>query len=219
MRRLHQESSTRAPAGFHYDVAAAINAASQEMFKSPLGEAWSRLARSFTTVPGVSDYTLDPTISNVLGDVRCDSKTVAECQFEGTFFELADRYGIRPGSRPQYYLLGRINGGESAADATVLQMSLWPTPARPHSMTFDALVEPRRFTACDLETEVVLPVPDQQVESIFLPIALFHLASSEKLIDERVRSSIEAGRQNARALLGYSEPSAAKRSTFAASPA
>lgn len=217
LRVLYQDNATTAPASFHHDAAFAINAALQEIYKSPLGEAWSRRVWTFNTVPGVTDYTISREVSNVLGDVRCDGNQVTECKHEGTFTELASRYGITAGIRPSHYVLQRLHAGSANVDATIMQMQLWPAPRRPHAITFDALVEPRNFTACDLtDTNVIISVPDQQSESILIPIAADYLMLSSKMINDRIRESVANAAGRARALLGYSEPSPAKREGRAA---
>lgn len=217
LRMLYADNSGSAPNSFHQDSAYAINAAMQEIHKSPLGSAWSRQLWAFPTVPGVGEYTLEPRISNVLGDVRCDNVHVSECQHEGSFPELASRFGVPATGAPRFYHVQRIHGGSLRADATVLQMQLWPVPRRPHSISFDAVIEPRNFSACDLDNpETVIPVPEQQVESILLPIAAEYLLMSTKNVADRVRQAVPTAAARARALLGYSEPSAAKREGVAA---
>lgn len=217
MSMLYIDAAASASNAFHQDVAFAINAALQEIHKSPLGSAWSRQIWAFSTAPGIGEYTLEPRISNVLGDVRCDNAHVSECQHEGSFPELASRYGVPATGAPRFYHVQRIHGGSLRADATVLQMQLWPAPRRPHSISFDALIEPRNFSACDLDnTETVIPVPEQQVESILLPIAAEYLLLSSKNVTDRVRQAVPTAAARARALLGFSEPSAAKREGVAA---
>lgn len=215
LRALHVENSAQVPATWHYDVASSVNAALQEIWKSPLGDSWSRMSWSFSTSAGTGSYTLNPTITNLLGDATADSYEMIEVKGEGNARQLEQRFGVslEVGGRPRFYSLQRLNGGASAADASLLRMTLLPTPVRIHTIRFDALTEPPNFSACDLDSaETTVPMPDKHVENILLPIALWHLAGlSVKMLRADFIQRLDARYGRARAELGYSEPSAARR--------
>jgi hypothetical protein len=212
LRALYQPNAAAAPATFHQDAAYALNAAMQEIAASPLGNAWNRRVWTFATVPGVPDYTLSREIANVIGDVRCDGRQVSESRFEAEFAEIGKRYQVPDKGRPQYYLLNRLRSDLSQKDAITLQMKLWPVPRRPHTIDFDAALQATEVSACDLNNPAtVLPVPNEQAQSILLPIAMHYLLLTALHVNEQVRRDTKEKVQEARAMLGYSEPSPGRR--------
>lgn len=215
LRQIYMDRPATTPATWHYDVATAVNAALQEMYRSPAGESFSRQNWSFTTVPGTAAYTLADAVTQLLDDrTTIDHHPLREIEGPGNASQIGDRFGVPvlAGTRPRFFWVERSFRSQSAAEAHLLRMHLMPTPSATMTVRFVARTEPRRFSACDLDSDAtVIPIPDSEVENLFLPIALWHLGSSVKMTSPVLQAKIDDRYARARAELGYVEPSAARR--------
>jgi hypothetical protein len=201
------------------ECAAALNAAMQEIYSSPVGLGWAQGSFGFDTAPSQSNYTLAQNITTVVGEAYCDGHLVTGCQSFGSFVNAKQAYGLPSGiPRPALYHLRRHNAGALQSDASLVEMLLWPLPIAVHQITFTAQVEPPDLTKCSLRS-VLIPVPDAKHETILLPLALEYLATSPKLTERVDREAVARKAQAARLLLGLTEPDNARRKEGARVPA
>lgn len=96
----------------------------------------------------------------------------------------------------------------------VVRMKLHPAPDTPGFLDYQALIAPP--TVSDLTATAVLPIATHHVESIFLPIAIKHLANSGFFRGMTSMESIGADYQAALALLSDGGPNRTSRPRFIA---
>jgi hypothetical protein len=120
---------------------------------------------------------------------------------------IGDTYGYRAANdrklgRPQRYYIGHL--GDRSYGKVELQglVVLDPIPLTPYNVTFDAFWKPLRFKLDTLtQNAVILPLPDDLMETILVPLAVNQLTQSDLWKNERGIAKAERNAETAMALI------------------
>lgn len=197
LRTLGIESSANANAGMLADVLAAMNYANQTLWTAG-PDYFTRAQIAVTLIAGTASYTLANTIQSVLGPMKLPSgrtlrplESRAELDNFGLLYLGQTEAGVDEGV-PLAYFIESLN--QTGNDPVLLKLHVVPAPsaAEAGAATLDGVSECTIFASTDLAATDVLPVAQQYVESLFLPIARKHVAGSTYFSAANLLKGIEA---------------------------
>jgi len=100
------------------------------------------------------------------------------------------------------YSVETATTGTTSAPRAV--MRFYPAPAQLCRVEYQAMLRPPAITS--ISSTDILPIPFEFVQSVFLPIARYHLMTSPFFRDAGVSGAIVQGYQNARTILAGLNP-------------
>lgn len=203
------DTPAQAPPMAFEQVATAINQAFQILWLSP-ADYLRRATDTLTTVTGTESYDL-PAIQDVLMPVQCDGRPLIPVASKAAFAQAAARF-LGHQSLQQANGFPRLFHVERAADPdqadpVAVALRLCPVPEDEHVVTYDYSQRCPRFTAATLANdEPPLPIPNEYVEAVLLPVARFCITSSHWFEQPDKLPGLEAGFAAGLQRLGFSDP-------------
>jgi hypothetical protein len=207
LRKLGIESAASASAGMLADVLEAMNHAQQTLWTAG-PDYFTRTQTSVTLVDGTQTYSLAATVQSVLGPVRLPSgrtlralESRAELDNFGLLYLGQTSPEVAAGTPVAYFV---ENLYQTGADPVLIKLHVVPKPNAGAAGT--AVVEGVSdcviFASADLTSTDPLPVAQQYVESLFLPLARQALTRSTYFSATDLEKKIEADFQEAMRTLG-----------------
>lgn len=179
------------------DVLAAVNYALQTL-RTAGPDFFTRSPVAVTLVAGTAAYDLDDGVQSVLGPVRLGGRTLRaltsrnELDNFGLIYLGQTTPGVENG-RPLAYFIEALTQAldDDHEDPSLLRLHLVPAPnsANAGSLTLDGVLQVTRLSDFD---DDLLPVPQQYVETLFLPIARKHVSGSIYFSSSQLKEQIEA---------------------------
>ncbi len=214
LRKVGATDPTKVPASEHHEAATAVTKAFQQMWTAPGGEFFRRVTKTVNTVAGTDTYTLDADVQTVIGPVVVQGTPLREVVNRANFVKYNDRFqsSLAPSGTPCVYFIDRKR--LAAEEAAQVNLKLWPNPNAALVVEVDVETEAPKYDACDLEegSGRLLEVPHKYVELYLLPIARYEYASSSSWHNGQTQlAALKEARDEARATLGFTEPSEARR--------
>lgn len=202
LRLLGFESSGAASSAVLADVLAAMNFAQQALWTAG-PDFFTRTAIDVTLVAGTATYTLADTVQSVLGPLRLPSgRTLRALESRGELDNFALLYlgqsatAMTNGTPLAYFIESTYQAG---ADPVRMKLHVAPAPdaGAAGAAVLDGVVECAIFTTSDLSSTDVLPVAQQYVETLFLPLARRQLSRSVYFSAQHLQEKLEADYQEA----------------------
>lgn len=208
-------------AGLQADVLSAINRAFQTIWTAPNSEHFTRKHFTFNTAGGTSSYALDATVQKILGPVKLDGATphISPLKNRADFDYYLTRFKGQlsdsgSNARPEVYFLERLYA--NAAEATVVNMLLKPTPDAVYAVDFEASIEAPNFTQAQVEADTDLPMPHGYIESILLPISRWYTTRSHYFMPDKRQGELSVMKidyEEAMRQIGLTDPQAEQAKT------
>lgn len=206
LRTLGYESSGAASASVLAEILTAMNYARQSLWIAG-PDYFTRSRLSLVLVEGTSEYTLDDSVQQVLGPVRLpNSRTLRAL---GSRSEL-DNFGmlyrgnadtLLDDAEPQAYFVEGLSQAGNEPSQIRIHVVPAPNAASAGTAIVEGVTECAPWVTGDLASTNVLPIPQQYVEKLFLPIARKHLTSSPYFSATNLQDRIEADFREAMAAL------------------
>lgn len=186
----------------------------QEVWTAPTAEFLRRRKDSFSTSAGTASYGLASNLIEMLGPVYTPSRPLTPVNNRSDFLAFTDRFlpadATAATGEPVAYYLERLNSSNTDPDPVTVNLLITPTPQSAVTVSYEAAFEPPNLTECDLDSDdTVIPIPHSWLESILLPIAMWHLQFSHWYdIDQHndTREALKNKYALARQQLGLSDP-------------
>jgi len=210
-RKLDIETSAAAPLYIREDVAQAINSALQTMrMAGPdyFTAEWIDVALS----GGTAAYVLDQDVQRVEGPVRTSSGLILRPLNSRTSYDTFNQtvLGNTAASGDQgtplaYYV---ENEAQREDDSVKITLLIAPTPDTSYTLKVNVTKEPPRIAGEDFCDDPLptLPVPHQYVETLFLPIARYHVTRSHWFKSKDSEARLQADYETALVALGLASP-------------
>jgi hypothetical protein len=207
LRKLGIETAGSATAGMLADVLAAMNYAQQALWMAG-PDYFTRSQIDVVLVADTGSYTLADTVQSVLGPLRLpDGRTLRAIESRGEF----DNFGLLymgqtnadvEAGTPLAYFVENLN--QSGNDPVKIKIHVIPAPdnVAAGTATLDGVAECAHFAdTTEIASTAVLPVAQQYVESLFLPIARKAITRSTYFSATDLEKKIEDDYQEAMAML------------------
>lgn len=205
--------STSPPSYIDEDVANSVNQAFQTIWLAPL-DYYRRKSTTLATVASTASYTLTPAnVQEILTPVKIGAKHLRPIRTRSAFDHYPTRYQgqtsdtVDEGQPVAFYVERTNNAG--TADLSAVSILFTPTPDAIYTVTYDYVPEAPSYTVSQMSDASALEFPHEYVESLFLPIARFHMTNSHFFHNDKDRDR-EAFAireyQSAMQKLGYADP-------------
>jgi hypothetical protein len=217
LRKVWVEYPATAPTFVFEDVTIAINSALQLMWTAPV-DYFRRSKLSFTLNSGVSSYTVQQDLQEIIGPVTVTSSgaEIIRARDPQEFAFAAQRFlgASTTGSAvPVVYFVDSTR--QVADDSVTTDILFSPAPAANTGISIVISTEAPNYTVAEVTaaSTAVIPVPHQYVETVLLPLARNEVAKSHWFWDEKNRASFKEAATMAMAALGVFDPDSGTRST------
>lgn len=206
LRKLGIESAGSASTGMLADVLAAMNTANQTLWMAG-PDYFSRSQIDVVLTAGTGTYTLGSGVQSVLGPMKLPSgRTLRALESRSEFDNFGMLYlgqtlpAITAGT-PLAYFVESLN--QSGADPVLVKVHVVPAPNgdAAGTATLDGVLECSTLATADLAGTSTLPVAQQYVESLFLPLARKAITRSTYFSATDLQAKIDADYEEALALL------------------
>lgn len=206
LRKLGIESAGSASAGMLADVLAAMNYAQQTLWMAG-PDYFTRTQIDLVLQEDVAVYTLANSVQSVLGPLRLPSgRTLRALESRSEF----DNFGLLylgqtaaevEAGMPLAYFVESLN--QTGDDPVKIKIHVVPAPDSESagSAQLDGVADCMLFATADLSATTVLPVAQQYVESLFLPLARKALTRSTYFSATDLQEKIDADFEEAVAML------------------
>jgi hypothetical protein len=206
LRKLGVETAGSASAAMLADVLDAMNYAQQTLWMAG-PDYFTRTQLDLALVAGTAVYTLGSTVQSVLGPFRLPSgRTLRALESRSEF----DNFGMLylgqttpevDAGTPLAYFVESLN--QSGDDPVKIRIHVTPAPdsSAAGTATIDGVSECTLFATADLAGTGVLPVAQQYVETLFLPLARKRLTRSTYFSATDLQSKIDDDFEEAVAML------------------
>ena len=208
LRHLGIETVGSASAAMLEDVRDAMNYAEQTLWMAG-PDYFTRTQTSVTLVAGTAAYTLADTVQGVLGPVRtAGGRTLRALESRSEFDNFWMLYmgqtspTVVAGTPLAYFVENIYEAGD---DPVLIKIHFVPKPDSTAATEGAAVVEGvsdcTLFSTADIAGTSVLPVAQQYVETLFLPLARKRIARSVYFSSQELDAKIEADFLEAMAVL------------------
>lgn len=206
LRKLGIETAGSASAGMLADVLAAMNYAQQTMWMAG-PDYFTRSRIDVVLVDGTDVYTLGTSVQSVLGPMRLPSgRTLRALESRSEFDNFGMMYlgqtspTVEDGT-PLAFFVESLN--QAGDDPVKINIHVVPAPDSDSAgtATIDGVLECTQLVTADLAGTTVLPVAQQYVESLFLPLARKAITRSSYFAATEMQAKIDADFEEAVAML------------------
>lgn len=219
LRKLGIETAGSASAAMLEDVRGAFNYAQQTLWMAG-PDYFNRSQIGLVLVAGTSSYDLATTVQSVLGPVRLPSgrtlralESRAELDNWGLLYLGQSEAAVDDGTPRAYWVENLYQSGN---DPVKIKIHVIPAPdaGAAGTATVEGVSECTLFSTADIAGTSTLPVPQQYVETLFLPLARKAIARSTYFSAVDLQDKIDKDFEEALAVLrraGGFPPSAGRK--------
>lgn len=176
---------------------------------------FTREPYNVTLAAGTSQYILEKEVQRVLEPARIGSgggplrrlTSRAQVADFGPLFLSQTSRTLANGTPIAYYAEPTRESDVDDPDSKAIAIHVLPPPSAGGTLTLTVIQEPRTFTMEDLDdAAAVIPVPDQYIASVFMPIARWNLATHPRFYRRDMMPALETAYTRALELLGVLDP-------------